>query len=267
MIYEPQAYGASKDFLPTYYQACKGSSPIKAAVEIFGLCMPLGPTLLIVGGSIQATKRYRVQIWIGWVLIIVASLTLSTVDAKTPVARVVGFSVFQGVGMGVIYASTYFPVLAPLPVSENAHALAFFSFCRSFALVSLCPCYVGTVLNTSSQVWGVTIGTAVLQTQLSSRLPAEFVAQFPQGVSIAYSSVPIIVTLAEPLRSQVQDAFAQSIAVIWKVNIGIALLGFLSSLVMEGLPLHTETDDNWGVEKQSIRLSQASGKDVASVDI
>ena len=98
--------------------------------------MPLGPTLLVVGGSIQATKRYRIQLWLGWVLIMLASGTLSTVGAETPLARVIGLSVLEGVGMGILYASTYFPVLAPLPVSENAHALAFFSFCRSFALVN-----------------------------------------------------------------------------------------------------------------------------------
>lgn len=40
------------------------------------------------------------------------------------------------IGAGIIYAATYFPVLAPLPVAENAHALAFFAYLRSFAAVS-----------------------------------------------------------------------------------------------------------------------------------
>ncbi|KAF7799682.1 hypothetical protein EIP86_010922 [Pleurotus ostreatoroseus] len=197
--------------------------------------MPLGPTLLVVGGSIQATKRYRIQLWLGWVLIMLAAGTLSTVGAETLLARVIGLSVLEGVGMGILYASTYFPVLAPLPVSENAHALAFFSFCRSFALI-----------------WGVTIGTAVLQTQLKKRLPTEFITMFPEGVSIAYSSIPVINSLEEPLRTQVREAFAQSIAVIWKVNIGIAGLGLLSSLAMKGLPLHTEVDDKWGLEDNDL---------------
>lgn len=88
----------------------------------------------------------------------------------------------------------------------------------------------------------------MLQTQLKKRLPTEFITMFPEGVSIAYSSIPVINSLDEPLRTQVREAFAQSIAVIWKVNIGIAGLGFLSSLAMKGLPLHTEVDDKWGLE-------------------
>lgn len=35
------------------------------------------------------------------------------------------------------YASTLFPVLAPLPVARNAAAVAFFAFCRTFAQVSI----------------------------------------------------------------------------------------------------------------------------------
>ncbi len=34
------------------------------------------------------------------------------------------------------YSTTVFPIQAPLPVSQNAHALAFLQFLRSFAGVS-----------------------------------------------------------------------------------------------------------------------------------
>ena len=61
---------------------------------------------------------------------------LSTLRADNPSIRVIGYPIILGVGCGIQYAATYFPVLAPLPISQNAHALAFFSFCRSFAAVS-----------------------------------------------------------------------------------------------------------------------------------
>ncbi|KAJ3552285.1 hypothetical protein NM688_g4228 [Phlebia brevispora] len=226
-------------FLPSYFQACKGASPIRSGVDIFGFSIPVGPALVIAGASVQITKKYRVQLWFGWVLVILAAGTMSTIKADTALANTVGYTVLHGVGMGIIYATTYFPVLAPLPVSENAHALAFFSFCRAFALV-----------------WGVTIGTAVLQTQLGHRLPAEFLSQFPEGVAIAYSIIPVIKTLEDPLRTQVRDAFADSIAVIWKVNIGIAGMGLLSSLAMKSLPLHTEVDKRWGLDGEHHEITE-----------
>ena len=61
---------------------------------------------------------------------------MSTLRADSPFSHAVGYPIFLGIGSGIWYAATYFPVLAPLPISENAHALAFFSFCRSFASVS-----------------------------------------------------------------------------------------------------------------------------------
>lgn len=97
-------------------------------------------------------------------------------------------------------------------------------------------------------MWGITIGTAVLQTQLGKRLPQEFIEQFPGGVSIAYAIIPVIPELEEPLRSEIRTAFAGSLTVVWQVMAGIAGIGLLSSLFMKGLPLHTQTDENWGME-------------------
>ncbi len=98
------------------------------------------------------------------------------------------------------------------------------------------------------QVWGVTVGTAVLQTQLTKRLPAEFLEQFPGGVELAYSAIPVIGTLSEPLQSQVQEAFAESIIVIWQVMTGICGIGIVASFFMKALPLHTQIDEKWGLE-------------------
>lgn len=58
---------------------------------------------------------------------------LSTLKADSPLSQGIGFPVLLGIGGGIWYSATYFPVLAPLPVSEIAHALAFFGFGRQFA--------------------------------------------------------------------------------------------------------------------------------------
>ena len=88
----------------------------------------------------------------------------------------------------------------------------------------------------------------MLQTQLTNRLPADFVAQFPSGVAIVYSLIPVIKDLPEPLRSEVRRAFADSVRVIWQVLIGVAAIGLLSCSAMKALPLHTAVDEAWGLE-------------------
>lgn len=64
--------------------------------------------------------KYRPQAWFGWVVLIIGTGLLSTVDAETSLAHSIGYSALISIGGGTVYAITYFPVLAPLQVSQNA---------------------------------------------------------------------------------------------------------------------------------------------------
>lgn len=233
-------------FAPAFYQASWGASPIRSGVLLFGLVLSVGPVLLGSGASIALTKTYRVQLWLAWAAYAAGFGVLATLRAEQDIARATGALVLLGVGSGIAYSASYFPVLAPLPVRANAQALAFLQFCRSFAAV-----------------WGVTIGTAVLQTQLTRRLPPAFVQSLPGGVSIAYSAIPVIPALPEPARTQVRVAFAESIRVLWLVMIGISGVGGLAALLMKGLPLHTQVDESWGMEEKRVG-DEERGQDVTA---
>ena len=88
-----------------------------------------------------------------------------------------------------------------------------------------------------------------MQNELNKRLPIEFLNMYPGGASIAYSAIPNIAALQEPLRTHVRDAFAGSIAVIWQVMIGIAGAGLLSSIAMKNVQMGSKVDEKWGMEK------------------
>ena len=128
---------AGIDYLPIYAQACKGAGPLRSGVDVLGLSASTAPVLVLTGVSIAATKAYRPQLWLGWAMYMIGMGALSTLHADANTGKLIGFPVLIGVGVGTLLSGTYFPVLAPLPASENAHALAFFAFCRSFANVSV----------------------------------------------------------------------------------------------------------------------------------
>ncbi len=98
------------------------------------------------------------------------------------------------------------------------------------------------------QVWGISVGTVVLQNELSKRLPKAFLAELPEGVTSIYSAIPAINALPETLRTPVRVAFAQSVDRVFQVMAGIAGIGLIASFFMEGLPLHTQVDKKWGLE-------------------
>ncbi|OBZ67783.1 putative transporter C3H1.06c [Grifola frondosa] len=225
-------------FMPVYFQGCKDASPITSGVRNLGLSA-LAPAAIIAGVVVNRTRRYRPQMWTGWCLIMVGLGLYSTLKAGDPDGRAVGYGVLLGVGIGFEYSTTMFPIQAPLPVSENAHALAFMMFVRSFA-----------------GVWGVTIGSTVLQNELKRRVPASFLQKFPGGAAIAYALIPQVPSLPQPLKESVQVAFAGSLDVLWQVLIGIAGMGLLSSLFMKGLPLHTSLDEEWAMDERKVEVHE-----------
>ncbi|CAE6468598.1 unnamed protein product [Rhizoctonia solani] len=225
-------------YLPTYYQGSKGASPIRSGVDLFGIAFTVAPFAILTGVSAVVFKKYRPQNYVAWVMATIGLGLLSTIKADSSMAKSIGFQVIVGIGAGILYASTTFPVLAPLPVTLNASALALLAFIRTFA---------GT--------YGVAIGSSVLQTELGKRLPPQFSALFPGGTEIAFSAIPFIASLEEPLRTQVREAFAESLAVLWRVFIGVAGAGFISVFLMREIPMSNETDERWAMEKAEKKQS------------
>lgn len=127
--------GRTVVYLPIYFQACKLASPIRSGVDLFGLALTIAPFAIFTGLSVEIFKRYRLQNYAGWVLSIIGFSLLSTLSADSTQGRYIGYEVIVGIGLGITWISTQFPILAPLPYSNNAHALAFFTFLRCFAQV------------------------------------------------------------------------------------------------------------------------------------
>lgn len=74
---------------------------------------------------------------LGWIFLIIGTglLTLLSTDASR--ATTIGVQIPGAFGLGLLWTATTYPILAPLPVEETAHALALFAFSRNFALVSV----------------------------------------------------------------------------------------------------------------------------------
>jgi hypothetical protein len=87
------------------------------------------------GITVQVLKKYRPNNYVGWLFSLLGFLLFATLDENSSMSQYIGFQVLLGVGLGIIWISTQFPILAPLPQSNNAQALAFFTWMRSFAQV------------------------------------------------------------------------------------------------------------------------------------
>ncbi|SCV67146.1 BQ2448_5792 [Microbotryum intermedium] len=220
-------------YWPTYFQAVKGAGPIKSAVDFFSVAFVVAPFAMVAGASIGILQHYKTQNIIAWVLMTVGPGVLSLVTAGSPKKAWVPLPIPYSIGMGLLYAATVFPVLAPLSPVLAGPALGFLVFVRSF----------GNLL-------GVTVGSVILTNELKQKAPQEWLASIPGGVSGAYAAIPTIANLSEPLRSTVRVAFAHSIQRIWQIMIAFGGVGLIASLFIKSLALQTETDENFGIKEK-----------------
>ena len=79
-------------------------------------------------------------------------------------------------------------------------------------------------------------------------MPTSFLTQFPQGVEIAFETIPIIPRLSQPLKDAVRNTFGIALKVVWQVVLFISVAGMLCSVGMKQLELHTNIDKDWGRE-------------------
>lgn len=106
------------------------------------------------------------------------------------------------------------------------------------------------MLTPPAQTWGVTISATILQNELKRKLPQAFLQTLDGGVEIAFAVIPALPHLDEPLRTEVREAFAESLATIWRVMAGVCVAGFVAVVLMREVPMPTYTDDQYGLQEQ-----------------
>ncbi|KAH9954618.1 major facilitator superfamily domain-containing protein [Lactifluus volemus] len=243
-IFMMAAVAANLNWYPVFFEACKETSPTKAGIDVLGLSYSSGLFAVVAGIVVKKSGNYVIPTYVGWVLAVVGAGLLTTLHADSSMAKSIGFQIVIGSGGGAIHVTSMYPILASIPVTQTAPAMTLFVFLRSLG-----------------NMWGVTVGGAILQNELKMNLPASFIAQLPQGVEIAFSSIPNIPSLSSSLKDEVRNTFGEALNVNWKTLLGISIVGFLFSLGMRKRELHTEIDKDWGrsdvtlVSQQSTNMS------------
>ena len=90
---------------------------------------------------------------------------------------------------------------------------------------------------------------------------------FPEGAELAYSVIPKIPTLSPELREQTQQAFAESLHLVWVVMVALCGAGMLSVALIKDFSLRKTTDKQWGLKEKekngnshSVDVTEAEAK-------
>ncbi|MCJ1343312.1 hypothetical protein MMC31_001505 [Peltigera leucophlebia] len=220
-------------FLPLYYEGVKGYSPIAAGVAVLPETLLIAPISIVVGIVSSSTGRYRWAIWIGGGMQTLGCGLLYLLDPDTRVAAFIFLNVPVAIGTGMAFTSMSLGIQAAGRPQDAAHSVTFYSFIRVFG-----------------QFLGVAVGGVVFQNQIQKKLSkypslAPFAEEYSKDATALVSLIQGMEAGIE--KSQLVQAYADSIKMIWVVMAALSGAIFISSVFVKGYSLDQEHETLQGL--------------------
>ncbi|KAI9812466.1 MAG: hypothetical protein M1827_004697 [Pycnora praestabilis] len=236
-------------YLPLYYEAVKGLSPIVSGVALFPESFTVAPASIAVGIAITKTGRYRWAVWSGWFFAVLGCGLLCLMDVNTSTAGWIFLNLVAGLGTGILFPSMAFAIQASVEKSDDiAFAVAMFSFFRAFG-----------------QTLGVAIAGTIFQNQIEKKLLSYplLAARANEYSQDASGLVQVIRGMAEGSEEKLQliTSYADALKIVWAVMCGLAAVALVASLFIKGLSLDVALDTEQGFQHKN-KIEDAEAKTV-----
>lgn len=219
-------------YMPLYYEAVKGYTPIISGVALFPATLTVAPAAIVVGILVTLTGRYRWAIWIGWAFATLGTGLQVLMGVNTSMPAWIFINLIPGIGTGMLFPSTMFGVQAATPSKDISSAIALFTFFRSFG-----------------QAVGVAIGGVIFQNQIKKQIMSHplIAGNANEWASDASALVDVIKAMAEgPAKEQLKESYADALKIVWAVICGLAFVGLISSLATRHFSLDVALDTEQG---------------------
>lgn len=223
-------------YMPLYYEAVKGFSPILAGVALFPQTFTVAPAAIVVGATIAITGRYRWAIWAGWALTTLGMGVLVDLKVATSTVQWIFMNLVAGLGTGILFPSMAIAVQASATSANQAYAASMFSFLRAFG-----------------QTLGVAVGGVIFQNQMKKKLLA-----FPllADKAVEYSRdasglVQIIKAMpAGEAKQQLLVSYTDALRYVWIVMCALSAVALAASLFTQAFPLDRALETEQGFKER-----------------
>ncbi|CAH0155746.1 Multidrug resistance protein 3 [Microbacterium oxydans] len=222
-------------YLAQYMQLSRGASPTEAGLMTLPMMAGLLLSSMIVGQLVTRFGKWKGYLILGSVLLIAGSTLLSTLHYDTNFALVSLYMFFTGAGVGMTMQNLVLIVQNVAKPSEMGVASSGVTFFRSLGGtvgVSVMGAVLANSLTTLFADGKERIGTAIAQ--LGDK-GAEVAAQLSSG------TLPEVRLLPEPVRSIIEDFYAQAISHAFLIGIPLAVISLIAILFLPNKPLTTMT--------------------------
>lgn len=190
-------------YLPLYFQAVLGASPLMSGVYLLPLILALTIMAAFTGLYIQRTGKYIPAVYVGLVLMTLGVGLLVDLDFEADWAKLIIFQIIAGIGVGLNFEGPLLALQAIVATQEVATATATIGFVR-----------------TLSTAISVVIGAVVFQNQMVKETPKLVADLGPQtanhlGGGNAAANIGLINALPPGQRTIARQALYRSLTTTW----------------------------------------------------
>ncbi|KAI9701675.1 MAG: hypothetical protein M1820_006446 [Bogoriella megaspora] len=226
-------------YLPLYFQAVRGATPILSGVYTLATALPLSFVSAGTGVYIRKTGKYLPPIWFGMFFLTLGYGLFINFDADSNWAKIILYQIVAGIGVGPNFQAPLIALQTLVKPADIATATSTFGFIRQLA----------TSIS-------VVIGGVVFQNEMVKRGPQLAAALGPQtaqqlGGGNAGANVMVVNALPPNERAVARSAFADSLQPMWIMYAVFAGVGLIISLLIGKQSLSREHAENkTGLEAQ-----------------
>jgi hypothetical protein len=213
-------------YLPLYYEAVQGFTPIIAGVALLPETSFVAPMSVVVGITCALTGRYRWALWGGWFFATLGSGLLYLLNPGPSNAAFIFINVPVSIGTGMLFPAMGIAIQASGRPQDAGHMAAFYSFIRTFG-----------------QSLGVAIGGVIFQNQIKQKmLSYPLLAPMADVYSKDATSLVGIIKAMEAgaEKTQIIQVYADSLKTIWIVMCALSGVALVASLFTKGYSLTQE---------------------------
>jgi EmrB/QacA subfamily drug resistance transporter len=239
-------------FMPIYFQATKGASPLESGVWFLPFALAIIPCGGIAGAFMSKTGLYRPLHWAGFILSAIGTGLFSILSSNSSRGAWIGFQILAAAGSGFIFTATLPSTLAPLSEADVAVAIGTYSFVRSLGLV-----------------WGVTMASIIFNGEINRHVhkvtDQSLQKYLVDGAAYAYAAGDSngqsgISGLPEATKSQVIQLYELALRNTWLVFAGISCLGFLATFIEKHVELRKHHDTDFGHNQEQNMIGDTERK-------
>lgn len=214
-------YTSGTYFLPLYFQAVLGSTPLQSGIYLFPTVISVSIVSAAVGIVIRKTGHYLPVLCGGMAMMVLGHGLYIDLPPHANWAKIILYQIVAGIGVGPNFQSPLIALQSHINPSDVASATATLAFCRNLA-------------NSIA----VVLGGVVFQNQMQSNLADLRPVLSPETFSMlegksAGAATELVKALPESERLPVATAYTESLKIMWIFYTAVGAIGFITSLFIQ----------------------------------